>query len=1074
MLGIDTEHKVRYTNVNNKRLRLNSHSNKSHLTTIGKHMKHVILFSLFWILTLPAARGIEMLSRHEANISGAVFVENKGQFRNGNQQLVPEVLFKASVNGVDVYLTRTGISYVLSKGTQQAQVSDAAWEDRHTASQQFRSTNREIYRVDMRLSNSNPSVVAEGEGVMSAYNNYYDATVPEGILGVRRFSKIIYRDIYPSIDWVVYIQSGSNGAQLKYDFIVRAGGNPDDISWRYIGADEVLLDEQRLTIETPLGNIIEHQPYTYQPSGTGALSLADFKSVQRVASSFIISKNEVHFKIGAYDANRVLTIDPDVLWSTYFGGSGAEVSYGIAADANGNVYAGGYSNSVDLPVSPGVVQTVNAGADDLFVAAFSKDGQLLWSTYYGGSRTEIFRDILVDKAGNISLTGFTASSNFPVSSNAFQRSYGGGEYDGFLLKLNNSGRRVWATYYGGNGIDNGFSIAADDDETIVLVGASTSTNLPVDSQTFQQANAGDYDIFIAKLDAEGALVWSSYIGGETYDQATGVTIDRQGNIFLSGSCASTDFPVTPDAFQTVYGGGERDALLVKFTKDGKRLWATYYGGSAYDEGFQVDTDQFDYIFLGGSTFSPNLPVTPDAYQKSIAGVRDAYAAVFDGDGRIAWATYCGGNNRDGVDDIRVNSKGEVVLAGFTNSTNFPVTSDAIQISNRGDYDGFLTIFSLIGTLQSSTYFGGNKLDDFVGLDITADGDLVLSGETQSADLFVTDNAFSKNYNGGEWDAFVVRFGATQVSAGPPVVSDVVKDCFSVAFTVSAPGAAISEVLLDFLKSSNVAISVLETPPAGSFRVELRMLDRSKLGYFVVHVANTQGKSVEYSDTLYPAASVFEVISPLVAGEVVLATGLAGDVGCHEVLLKNTTTDIVVIPMLACVANTSFSAPPGQFPITLQPGDTAPVVVCYVPADASLQRDTLVGDFGCLLVRVPLASKGEIFTPGNYAVEGNCGIPLTLSGARVSGIPVRSFPTPASDIAVVPVSLQPSSAAQALLYNALGIAVAAARFEKSGSETPIGDAAGAWIFSVADLPSGVYYAVIPLGHETTTVVIPVAR
>ena len=404
------------------------------------------------------------------------------------------------------------------------------------------------------------------------------------------------------------------------------------------------------------------------------------------------------------------------LWATYYGGSGSsgDIGYSIATDNSDNIVFTGYTSSFDFPVSAGAFQSANAGSpfsgsNDAFVVKFSPAGNRLWATYYGGISDETGYGIAADNNDNVFVSGASNSTNLPLMGFSFQGGIAGaggffGGNDAFVLKLNSSGIPQWATYYGGTSDESGQGISTDANNNVAMVGYTESNNLPVSFGAAQPIFKGVNDVFVVKFDPNGARLWATYCGGSlaesTYwgSQACGLDIDASNNIVITGSTMSTNFFVTPGAYQTVIGdniGGffnSGDVFIVKYSSSGTILWATYFGGEQSDEGFGVAIGANNTIYIGGDTYSlTKFPVTPCAFQTAHGGGgEDNFLASFDSLGVLICSGYVGGNGHDEMDSqghIAVYGP-NVYIVGFTPSP-YPVTQGAFQTNFGGSYDAYI-------------------------------------------------------------------------------------------------------------------------------------------------------------------------------------------------------------------------------------------------------------------------------------------------------------------------------------------------------------------------------------------------
>lgn len=444
-------------------------------------------------------------------------------------------------------------------------------------------------------------------------------------------------------------------------------------------------------------------------------------------------------------AGGTLTIAP---WATYYGGSGEDIGYGIAADANGNVIIAGKSASIDLPVTPGL-QTQSAGGYDVFLCKYDQTGTRMWSTYFGGSGDDDAAGVHVDPQGNIVVSGLTSSTNLPVTAGALQ-SVNRGSCDYYIAKFSPSGTLIWATYYGGTANDEiSAGVTTDLSGNVFIAGATLSKDLTTTAGAFMPTlgkKDGGYHAFIVKLSSSGALLWATYYTGVAY----GLTTDEAGAVYIAGQ-GGEGFLTTPGCFQPLSGGGA-DAFLVKFDAAGGREWATLFGGSVNDWGRAVSCSASGLVALAGYTYGANLPVTPGAFQTVYGGgTFDAFIAVFSSTGSRLWASFIGGSGGDVARTVAWSPTGDVHVGGYTSGGSMPVLPGAFQSVNAGGYDGFVTIFDANGTAKYGSHYGGTLDDNILSLAIAPSGALLLAGRTLSTD-FPVYNASQAALAGGS-DAF---------------------------------------------------------------------------------------------------------------------------------------------------------------------------------------------------------------------------------------------------------------------------------------------------------------------------------
>ncbi|NYB25879.1 MAG: chitobiase/beta-hexosaminidase C-terminal domain-containing protein [Methanobacteriaceae archaeon] len=459
---------------------------------------------------------------------------------------------------------------------------------------------------------------------------------------------------------------------------------------------------------------------------------------------------------------------------TYLGGSSADSGYSVAVDNIGNIYIVGSTQSLDFPTSSDAYQPNIAGVIDMVLAKFNSNGNLVYSTYFGGASEDRGYGIVLDNSGNVYITGYTASTNFPTTSDAYQTIYGGGSYDAFVSKFNSIGTLVYSSYLGGTNTDQGNSIAVDTDGNIYITGKTISTNFPTTSDAYQATKSDTSttysEVFVSKFNSSGALVYSTYLGGsKKSDYGSGIAVDNEGNIYITGRTESTSFPITTDAYQTSRGGSY-DAFLSKFSSSGALVYSTYLGGTTNDYGSGIAVDNEGNIYITGYTASSNFPTTAGAYQTTCGGGNDAFLSKFSSSGTLVYSTYLGGTTNDYVNSIAIDNEGNIYITGFTASTNFPTTAGAYQtIYGGGSYDTFVSKFSSNGTLAYSTYLGGTEDDEGFDVAVNSDSNMYITGFTASTNFPTTAGAYQTTY-GGNSDAFLVKISIPDVDTTAPTVT----------------------------------------------------------------------------------------------------------------------------------------------------------------------------------------------------------------------------------------------------------------------------------------------------------------
>jgi hypothetical protein len=391
------------------------------------------------------------------------------------------------------------------------------------------------------------------------------------------------------------------------------------------------------------------------------------------------------------------------------------------------------------------------------------DPVLTYSTYLGGSDDEGIFGIRFDNAGNIYVAGETSSLNFPTA-HSFQANLGG-DYDGFITKFDPTGSRlIYSTYLGGTLFDHCAGLAVDGSGSAFVAGITQSADFPV-ANAIQPKLLGQANAFVARLDPSGStLVFSTYLGGSGYDQAADIGLDAQGNAYLAGSTTSTNFPITPGAYQTVCDQGAipgtciGDAFVAKVSASGsKLLYSTYLGGGGSDTGLGIAVDPIGSVYVTGQTLSTNFPLM-NPYQANLAGPANAFVTKFNPQGNgLVFSTYLGGNGYDAGFGIAIDSLDRAYVTGNTSSTNFPTVNPFQPVNAGGSSDGFISKFTSSGEkLMYSTYFGGTGMDFPFRVAVDAGDNAAVIGFTASLDFPVV-NAIQPVYGGGDTDGFVIKF-----------------------------------------------------------------------------------------------------------------------------------------------------------------------------------------------------------------------------------------------------------------------------------------------------------------------------
>ena len=663
-----------------------------------------------------------------------LFMENRGQVLDQHGRAKSDILFLAKGGGLKVGLRANGISYQFEKANaKKAAVKPQEGLSRRPGSDVGAVESVASYRLDMYLEGANPSPEVLRETSGGYEENYYNIpSAPDGITGVKSWTRIRLKEVYPGIDWVIYSQEG----KMKYDFEVRPGADPSRIRMRYAGGVAMRLGENgALTVTTPLGELTEQAPVSFQDG-------------REIPSRFVLKGGVLSLGFTGYNPSRPLVVDPALIWGTYYGGAGRDLGFATATDASGNVYLAGETWS-GTGIAAGGHQNSIGAEGDAFLVKFDASGVRLWGTYYGGAGFDIGYSTAIDASGNVYLAGRTVSTT-GIAAGGHQNTYGG-DNDAFLVKFNASGVRLWGTYCGGTGNDWGYSTATDGNGNVYLAGQTTSS-AGIAAGGYQNTFSGSNDAFLVKFNASGVWQWGTYYGGVGNDFGRSTAIDASGNVYLAGETWSATGIAAGGHQNSI--GAEGDAFLVKFNGSGVWQWGTYYGGTDYDSGSSTSTDASGNVYLAGQTLS-STGIAAGGHQNTYGGNADAFLVKFNTSGVRQWGTYYGGGNGDTGYSTATDGNGNVYLTGYTGSATGIASGGHQNTFGGATYDAFFVKFNGAGLRQWGTYYGG-EFDD-IGYSTATDGigNVYLAGNTLSS-TGIASGGHQTTY-GGSYDAFLAKF-----------------------------------------------------------------------------------------------------------------------------------------------------------------------------------------------------------------------------------------------------------------------------------------------------------------------------
>ncbi|UCE18936.1 MAG: VCBS repeat-containing protein [Gemmatimonadota bacterium] len=650
------------------------------------------------------------------------FIANDGQYDE-------QVAYSARTFGGTVFITHDGdIVYALQHVQRDNTLSGVALREQFVRFSRFRITGENLSNATINSFTGNDRSMRTRN--IPAYDLVNLGEVYEGII----------------------VKLKAHGNNVEKLFCVQPWADPGDIRVELSGGDGLRVNPAgELEAMTPHGTVSFTKPIAYQEA---------FGQRFFVEVAYRVHGNEYGFSVGNYNPELPLIIDP-LLASTFLGGSGDEVAWpsaGLAVDGEGNIYVAATTYSADFPATTGTYMIDHQGGNtDVVLCKFDGDlSTLLAATYLGGNSDDGTPFIAIDGDGNIFVTGETSSSDFPTTPGAFRETRPG-LVDVFVAKFSNDLTTLLAsTYLGGSVRDDHAKIAADDLGHVFVTGRTQSSNFPVTEGAFDESHNPGYDVFLSKLSNDlTTLHASTFLGPGCADDRPAIDLDHDGNPVVTGTTESFSFPTTPGAYQESFGG-QLDIYVAKLNDDLSALVAsTFIGSASFEMGYGVAVSSDNSVFVTSHP-TASYPTTPGAYQTTFGGgVADAGVAKLDADlTTLVASTYIGGNANDAAISVALDNDGNVLVSGYTDSPDFPVTPSAIDPDYNGSDDGFVAKLSPdLSTLLTSTFLGGSASDDANAVTINDEGTIIISGSTASTNFPTTSGAYDESQNGGR-DVFV--------------------------------------------------------------------------------------------------------------------------------------------------------------------------------------------------------------------------------------------------------------------------------------------------------------------------------
>ncbi len=629
-----------------------------------------------------------------------------------------------------------------------------------------------FHAFKMKLVNANPHPVIKGNDAIKEYFNYFIGSDKSKWAGkVPAFKQVQYDGIYDGIQLNIL----STGQSLKYLYQVKPGANAGLIKAGFEGTDGLLLDaEGNLTMKTAVGNVTDLKPYAYQ--------LKNGKEVE-VPCRFVLQDSTVSYSFPeGYDKSRELFIDPTLVFSTYSGSTYDNFGYSATYDSKGNAFGAGSVFGVGYPLVTGhyIMSYVGGSTifftgggsyqgDDMGITKYSADGtQRIYSTYLGGYGQDLPHSLIANSNDELYVLGTTDCPNYPVTANAFDTTYNGGNdpgvWDGIaahykrgsdivISRLSVDGSQLLSsTFVGGSGNDGlnyragqpyaspGFlrhnyadevrgEIEIDKNNNIYIASCTRSTDFPRTAGTFQPNFGGGMDACIFKMDASlSTMIWSTTFGGSEDDAAYSVAVDGDENLFVAGGTVSNNFPVTGGTYQQTFAGGTCDGFIMHIDKNGQtKIASTYFGYADYDQIYFVDLDRANNVYvLGQADASASNFIKNAAYNKVNGGqFISKFSEKLDS---LIWSTTWGRGL--GVTDISPTaflvdvcsniyacgwgSQGvNNIVGGTGGTTGLDVTANAYKSTTDGQDFYLMVMKDDASALAYATFMGGGISEEHV-------------------------------------------------------------------------------------------------------------------------------------------------------------------------------------------------------------------------------------------------------------------------------------------------------------------------------------------------------------------------
>ena len=735
------------------------------------------------------------------------FVENKGQH--------PEnVLFSAKLNYGEFFIEKDGSFKIKVLSPNQVdnilghkhEKEANHHRNHHHVQRHFDSNRINSHTFKVKFINADFSKNIDSKSAGTFHINLFQGKSPDKwVSNLNPYSEITLKEIYPKIDLKVYFKKNS----IKYDFILHPSANPEKIKIQYLGLEEVNFAPKKLILRTSVGNITDENPTSYFLSHPSKNIITNFKQ---------LNSNTFTLKTGIQTITKSLVIDPQLNFSSFTGATLDNWGYTATYDESGYAYAGGIAFGGGYPTKLGSFQSAYGGGQiDMTISKFSPDGRsLIYSTYIGGSGLEAPHSMVVNSNNELVIYGITSSTNYPISSNAFDKTFNGGtgvfasnilEFvsgtDIVITKLNVNGDAILgSTYYGGSGNDalndpydfSGLShnyaddyrgeVTTDNANNIFISSVTSSNDLPTPNGFQTTYGGGSQDGCVAKFNPDlSAIIWGSYFGGSRDDACYASKQNSRGETYITGGSNSSNWTLNG---RSNNNNGGIDGFIARISADGSSIInGTFVGTSSYDQSYFVEVDFEDKVYCFGQSMG-SMPTTAGVYKNTNSkqflqkysedlSTLEAATVIGSGNGRINIVP--GAFMVSNCKEVYLSGWGGSVNSDIIGTQNMPITSDAHQSNTDGSDFYFMLLGPDFASFKYGSYFGGITLSEHVDGGTSRfdrSGTIyqaVCAGCGASSAFPVTPTAYSTTNNSNNCNLAIIKMDISKLTANIKFTKD---------------------------------------------------------------------------------------------------------------------------------------------------------------------------------------------------------------------------------------------------------------------------------------------------------------